>query len=75
MTVNDARKRVDKLVAAGRPLQEIEEYIDQAPISKDAKTFLWLRACRRRRAEREMAEGLRHRQLGDEEWLSSSAAG
>ena len=58
------------MVAAGRPMTEIENRIAQLPIGKEAKATLWLRASLRTRTRREAEEGWRYRQLGAEEWMS-----
>ncbi len=68
--VNDAREQIDRMVAAGRPMSEIEDRIEQLAVGKEAKATLWLRACRRLRTRREAEEGWRYRQLGAEEWIS-----
>jgi len=70
MAVNDAREQIDGMLAAGRPMAEIEDRIEQLAVGRDAKAALWLRACRRTRARRESEEGWRYRQLGAEEWMS-----
>jgi len=68
--VNDAREQIDRMLAAGRPMAEIEDRIEQLAVGRDVKAALWLRACRRTRARRESEEGWRYRQLGAEEWMS-----
>ena len=68
--MNEAREQIDRMLAAGRPMSEIEERIEQLGVSREAKATLWLRACRRMRTRRESEEGWRYRQLGAEEWMS-----
>jgi hypothetical protein len=68
--VDDAREQIDRMLAAGRPMAEIEDRIEQLGVGRDAKAALWLRACRKTRVRRESEEGWRYRQLGAEEWMS-----
>lgn len=68
--LNEMRAEVERMVDAGRPLQEIEDRIDSVPVTKEARAALWLRVCLRRRARREREEGWKYRQLGGEEWIS-----
>ena len=68
--MNDARRQIDQMLAAGRPMAEIEERIEQLPIGDEAKATLWLRACRRMRGRREAEEGWRYRQLVGQEWVT-----
>lgn len=68
--MNEAREQIDRMLAAGRPMSEIEERIERLGVGQEVKATLWLRACRRTRARRESEEGWRYRQLGAEEWMS-----
>ena len=35
--MNDARRQIDRMLAAGRPMAEIEERIEQLPIGDEAE--------------------------------------
>jgi len=68
--MNDMGEQIDRMVAGGRPMAEIEARIDELPIGKEAKATMWLRAFRRTRPRRKPEEVWRYRQLGAEEWMS-----
>jgi len=64
--MNEARREIDRMLAAARPMAEIEERIDQLPIGKEAKATLWFHAHRLMRGRRRAETSWVYRQLGGE---------
>jgi hypothetical protein len=57
MTFDDYKCRIEGLILHDRPFHEVEELVDDAPLSDDEKAALWLLAwcCEDDRSRRRLA--------------------